>query len=39
MGVTQRRGLFVVCVYLGFVACTRHPALEKTEGADDFVLL
>lgn len=26
-------------VYLGFVACTGHPALEKTEGSNDFVLL
>lgn len=26
-------------VYLAFVTCTGHPALEKTECADDFVLL
>lgn len=31
--------MVVVSIYLGLVACTGHPALEKTEGADDFVLL
>lgn len=37
IGVTA--GLFVAGVYLAFVTCTGHPALEKTECADDFVLL
>lgn len=26
-------------VYLAFVSCTGHPALEETECPDDFVLL
>lgn len=29
----------MVWVYLGLVARAGHPALEKTEGTNDFVLL
>ena len=35
----QRKLFFWQRPHLGFVACTRHPALEEAEGATHFVLL
>lgn len=32
-------GVPVLPLPLGLVACAGHPALEETEGANDFVLL